>query len=252
MATCLPVLFSVAIQTTPVEPSPIFTNRSNNSRGFPCFTTFCKACRNCSCVTGSSAYISLDLEKSSCPDISSSTGSRTLSAPLGVGECTCRSEALPSCVDIGSCGFDLGDRGLFVRGDVGFCLSLLLVPLGFIEEPEVLPRFFGFFKIPTGGAGCGLAVLFVTSFPVPFSFGELSLSAWRSLKEVRNEFDLETFIADCCLFCSSTLKSSPKNWVIRLVSVIASGSTIGFGRPSFEINCSHCGGKPTNLPVFVS
>lgn len=51
------------MQTTPVEPSPIFTNLSKISRGFSGLTTLFSACLNCSCVTGSSEYINLDFDE---------------------------------------------------------------------------------------------------------------------------------------------------------------------------------------------
>ena len=50
-ATCLPEFFSMAMQTTPVEPSPILTNVSRLTRGSPGLTTICSAARNCSCVS---------------------------------------------------------------------------------------------------------------------------------------------------------------------------------------------------------
>lgn len=49
-ATCLPDVFSKAMQTTPVEPSPIFMKLSRFTRGSPGLTTICSAARNCSWV----------------------------------------------------------------------------------------------------------------------------------------------------------------------------------------------------------
>ena len=45
-ATCFPCCV-VAMQTTPVDPSPIFIKPYKCRRGSPCVTTICKAARNC-------------------------------------------------------------------------------------------------------------------------------------------------------------------------------------------------------------
>ena len=47
-ATCRFVCLSIAIQTIPVEPSPILMKFSNLSRGSPLDTTIWRALRNCS------------------------------------------------------------------------------------------------------------------------------------------------------------------------------------------------------------
>ena len=50
-ATCRPLCFSWAMQTTPVDPSPIFTKFSRVVLGSPGSTTICRAALNCSWVT---------------------------------------------------------------------------------------------------------------------------------------------------------------------------------------------------------
>lgn len=45
-ATCWPVVFDVAKQTIPVDPSPIFIKFSRFSLGSPGLTTICNAARN--------------------------------------------------------------------------------------------------------------------------------------------------------------------------------------------------------------
>lgn len=56
-ATWRPVDLSVAIQTVPVDPSPILVKFSRFSRGSPAETTICNAARNCSWVNRCSVFV---------------------------------------------------------------------------------------------------------------------------------------------------------------------------------------------------